>query len=136
MPAPGSVAPLRIPPYTPCRNSDGEDGADDLGDDVAGDPAPREVAADRERQRHRRVEVGARDRAHEEDDPHDHHPGGEGLHRQGQVAADGQGPDDAAAGRDEHQQERAPDLAEQAPELEAGVVEVDLALRAPPRSGG
>ena len=106
----------------------GEDAADDLGDDVARDPHPGEVAADREGERDRRVEVGARDRAHEEDDAHDHHARGEGLHGEGQVAADRQRPDHAAARGDEHEQERAPHLAEQAPELEARVVEIGLAL--------
>ena len=124
----GSVAPLMMPPYTSCEEDRGEDRPDDLGDDVARDTPPGEVAAHGEGQRDRRVQVGAADGAHEEDDAHDHHAGRQGLHRQGQVATERGRPDDTAAGGDEHEEERPPDLAEQSPELEARVVEVDLVL--------
>ena len=67
-------------------------------------------------------------RAHEEDDAHDHHAGRQGLHRQGQIGTERGGPHDTAAGGDQHQEERPPDLAEQATELEARVVEVGLVL--------
>ena len=58
-------------------------------------------------------------------------PGREGLHRQGQVGTERGRPDDAAAGRDQHEQEGAPDLAEQSPELETCIVEVSLVLTVP-----
>ena len=50
----------------------GEGGPDELDDDVAGHAHPGEVAAQGECQRDRRVQVRAGDRAHEQDDRHDH----------------------------------------------------------------
>ena len=50
----------------------GQGGADQLDDDVAGHPPPREVPAQREGDADRRVEVGAGDLAHEQDDAHHH----------------------------------------------------------------
>ena len=54
-------------------------------------------------------------------------PGASAFMARVEFTTDGQGSDDSAAGGDEDQQERAPGLAEQAPELETGVVEVRLA---------
>ena len=55
-------------------------------------------------------------------------PGRQGLHRQGQVGAECGRADDTAAGRDEHEEERSPDLAEQPAEFERRIVEVGIVL--------
>ena len=100
-----------------------ERGAAELDDDVARDPPPREVAPQRERDADRRVEVRARDLAHEQDDRHHHQPGRDD--RRG--AADRAGErlaHHAAAGRDEHEEERAEQLREQSPPLLRRILEV------------
>ena len=100
-----------------------ERGAGELHDDVAGHPAPREVAASRERQAHGRVEVGARHLAHEQDDRHHHQT--RRRHRRGPAdgVREGLAHHPAARG-DEHQEERPEQLREQAPPLLARVLEV------------
>ena len=52
--------------------------------------------------------------------------GGQRLHRQGQPAAVGGRTDHPAPGRDQHEQERAPQLAEQPPVLQLRVVELQI----------
>jgi hypothetical protein len=53
-----------------------------LDDDVARYALPREVTAQRKRKRDHQVQMGAGDRAHEQDDPHDHEPGRNHSRRQ------------------------------------------------------
>ena len=89
----------------------GQGGPDELDDDVAGHAPPGEVPPHCECKRHGWVQMGSGDRTHEEDDRHDHEPGGD--HGGGQ--ADLPLPDqDPAAGGDQHQEERAEQLREEA----------------------
>ena len=117
-----------MPPNSHCRTSAGQHGPDELGDDVAGHPLPGEVAAHGEGERDGRVQVGAADRAHEEDDGHHHDARRQCLGRQRQARAERQRADHASARGHEHEQERPPRLAEEAPVLEALVLEVEVAL--------
>ena len=99
----------------------GQGRADELGDDVAGHAAPGEVAAHRERERDGGVQVGPRDRAHEQDDGQHHQPGRDDGGRQADLALGVQQP---TAGCDEHEHERAQHLGEQPAVLEAGIFEL------------
>jgi hypothetical protein len=103
-------------------------GPDELRHDVPGNTPPREVPTRGEGQSHGRVEVGAADRAHEEDDAHDHHAGGQRLHCQGQVGTECLGTDHTATSSHHHEQERAPGLTEESPVLKFRVAEVVFAL--------
>ena len=111
-----------LPQHRPEEEA-GEGRPQQLHDDVAGHAAPGEGAAQREGQRHRRVEVRARDGPHEEDDGHDHEPRG----ADGRGAADravGGRPHHRASGTHQHEEERAEELREEPPPLMAGIVEV------------
>ena len=94
-------------------------GASQLDDDVAGHAVPGEIAAHRERERHRRVQVGARDGAHEEDDRHHHEPGGDDRGSEADLPLR---VEKAATRRDEDEQEGAEQLGEQPPPFELRVV--------------
>ena len=114
----GSVAPLRMPPYIALQEEGREDRADDLGHDVAGTrrqgKLPRTAKAS--------VTAGLRWAPEmvpmKKMTPMTIMPGARAFIGQRQVAAERGRADDAAAGGDEDQQERAPDLAEQAAVLE------------------
>ena len=106
----------------------GEGGADELDHDVARHALPREVAAERERERDGWVQMGAGHLAHEQDDPHHHQPGCD----DGCGAADRVGERLAhhpAAGGDEDEEEGPEELREQAPPLLARVLEVRRTCR-------
>ena len=98
-------------------------GADQLHHDVAGNPPPREVAAQGEGEADGRVQMRARHLAHEQDDGHDHqsrrHHGGLAAdHARKGVAHH------AATGGHQDEEERAEQLGEQAPPLLMWIVEV------------
>ena len=99
----------------------GQGRADQLDDDVAGQPFPGEVAAQGEGEGDGRVEVGAGDGAHEEDDRQDHQARRDHRGRQADLPL---GVEQAAAGGDEHQDEGPEQLREEAAPLQARVVEV------------
>src|SRR4029077_10516234 len=84
---------------------------------------PRKVSTQGEPERHGRIEVRARDRAHEEDDPHHHQPGCRDSGRPADRAVAG-GVDDGAAGTHENEEERSEELGEEASPLQVGIVEV------------
>ena len=99
-----------------------ERGPEQLGDDVAGHAPPRESRpATAKASETRRVQVGARDRAHEQDDRQHHQPGRH--HRRGEADL-ALGVQQPAAGRHEHEHERAEQLREQPPVLEARILEL------------
>ena len=110
MPGPGSVVPR--PPMLPSvarRNSTAQDRADQLGDQIAGDALPWEVAPHRESHGNHGVEVGAGHGAHEKDHRHHHQTGGRYPNGKRDLPA-ALGIDHCTAGRDEHQEERAEDF--------------------------
>ena len=77
--------------------------------------------AQRERERDHRVEVGARDRPHEQDDRHHREPGRD--HGRGEAYLS-LGVKDPASGGGQHQQERPQRLGEQPPVGEPRVLEL------------
>ncbi len=66
------------------------EGAAHLGDDVDGDVGPREPALGRVRERHRRVEMRARERRQDADEHDEDGTGGDGIGEQGQADIGGQ----------------------------------------------
>ena len=99
----------------------GQRRADELDEDVARHPPPREVAAQRERQRHGRVQVRAGDRAHEQDDRRHHQARRDDRRGQADLPLRVQKP---AARGGQHQREGAQQLREQPPPFLARVIEV------------
>ena len=99
----------------------------ELGHDVGGDALPREIAARRERHAHRRIQVRARDRPHEQDDGGHHQRRSHHLRAVGDRVAAEPGAYHAAAHRHQDQQEGPEQLREQPPPLIPVVPEVELA---------
>ena len=95
--------------------------AGELDDDVAGHALPREVPAQRECQRHCRVEVRSRYGAHEQDDRGDHQARGDDGRCQADLPLRVQQP---AAGGNKDQCEGAQQLGELPPPFLARVVEI------------
>src|SRR4029077_1656968 len=86
-------------------------------------PPPRKVSAQRECDTHRRVEMRARDLAHEQDDRHHHQPGRD--HRRGPADRIRKRlPHNAATSGNQHQEERAQQLREQPPPLPRRILKV------------
>ena len=108
-------------PEHPAQKQAGQRRADELGDDVARDTPPREVPAQRERQRHGRVQVRAGDRAHEQDDRHHHQARGHDRRGEADLPLRVQKPP-ARGGQD--QREGAQQLRKQPPPLLARIIEV------------
>ena len=100
-----------------------ERGAAELHDDVTRDAPPREVAPQRERDADRRVQVRARHLAHEQDDRQHHqarrHDRSGAADRVRERLAH-----HPAAGRDEHEEERAEQLGEEASPFLRRILEV------------
>jgi hypothetical protein len=108
-------------PEHPAQEQAGQRRAGQLDDDVARDPAPREVPAQREGQRHGRVQVRARDRAHEQDDRCHHQARRDDRGIQADLPLRVQ---QAAARSGQHQREGTKQLREQPPPFLARVVEI------------
>ena len=107
------------------EHDDRDDGAERLRDEIRGDPAPGEVAAEREREAHRGVQVRPRDRPHEQDDRRDHETWRDllcgGADR---VAAEAR-VHHGATHRDEHEEERSEELREEPAPLVCVLAEQD-----------
>ena len=117
---PGSVRPaLPCLPSSAHSSSVARTAPSELGDDVGGHPPPGEVAAQREGDADRRVQVGARDRAHEQDDRGTISAGATTSAPYGHGRAAEPRVDHAAADGDQHQEERPEQLGEQPPPLVA-----------------
>src|SRR5271157_80736 len=112
-------------PEQPRQEEASEERADQLSDDVARNLAPGEILPRGERDRDGGIEVGARRRAHEQDDGHDHEARGGDLFGQAQLPA-AHGVDDRPSGGDQNQEEGPERLGEQAPSLERRVSELPL----------
>ena len=100
-----------------------ERGASELYDDVARDASPWEVPACGETEGHCGIEMGARNRTHEQDDRHHHQRRSDHCRR----PADSSVADRAhnsAAGADDHEQECADCFGKQPLPLESRVVEL------------
>jgi hypothetical protein len=95
--------------------------ADELDDDVARDPPPRKVPAQREGQRHGRVQVRAGDRAHEQDDRRHHQARGDDRRREADLPLPMQQP---PARGGQHQREGAQQLREQPPPFPPRVIKI------------
>ena len=108
-------------PEHPAEKQAGQRRAGKLDDDVAGDPLPREVPAQREGQRHRGVQVRAGDRAHEQDDRRHHQARRDNRRGQADLPLRVQKP---ATRGGQHQREGAQQLREQPPPFLARVIEV------------
>ena len=104
----------------------GQDRAEKLGHDVGRDALPREVAPRREGDAHRRVQVRAGDRPHEQDDGHHHQRRSHHLGAVRDRVAAEPGADHAAADGDQDQEEGAQNLREQPPRFVPVVPEVEL----------
>ena len=109
---------------TALQEQSGEGGASELHDDVAGYPPPGKVAAQREGDAHSRVEVRARDLAHEEDDRHHHQPGCDHRRLSADLPRERVAHHPAARGH-QHEEERAEQLGEEAPPFLTRILEVE-----------
>ena len=112
---------------TAWRNRARQGGADELGQDVAGHPPPREVAAQGEGDGDGWVEVGAGDLAHEQDDGQDHETRSDDRSLVGDEVRE-----DVAhhpsTGSHQHEEEGPQHFGEETPPLLSRVVEVLDAL--------
>ncbi len=115
-----------VPPDQRPQQQRGQHRAGELGHDVGGYPPPGEIATQRKRGAHHRVEVRAGDGPHEQDDRHHHqgrgdHPGrrGDGVPAEPRVHHPG-------ARRHQDQEEGTEQLGEQPPPLVPVIPEVEL----------